>query len=286
MLLIIGQDSMLGGAIAATATSRGIPWVGTSRRVGARWHLDLDEPAVRWTLPDEIKAAIICAAQTGLAACENDPVGTRSINVTATCTLADILTSRGSRVTFLSSNKVFNANDGAPEEDAVPAPDNDYGHQKLSVEHYLKECCPDSQIVRLTKVVSPLSPIFSAWANSLSLGDAISAYVDFYLSPLAINSAASAITQISSCPHSGVFHLSSSDSISYLDAARWMAARVGASPDLVQPSNAPTPNSPESCRLSYVRTQQLIGFTPSSSLQNLSDMHELIDEPTTKTREV
>ena len=282
MILIVGGTSLIGKALVEQAASEGLACASTTRRPGAEQKcsverasrllfLDLNDSPDVWQIPSGTKHAILCAATTGLAACEHDPVGTRATNVTATIELADRLVAKGVIVTFLSSNHVFGPDTSAPAEDSEPSPTSEYGRQKLAVERHLLEKIPGSQIIRLTKVISPTFPLFARWAAALASGHPIGAYSDLYFSPIALDATSTMILKIASSPHSGIFHLSAVDSISYLEAARWLAVCVGAEPSLVEsqpsprsPFTLPSP-TPDSCRLSCERAWRLIGYEPPSS---------------------
>jgi len=270
MLLIIGGDSMIGRSLLSEASREGLACSFTSRRPGSKYFLDLSDPLETWQLPPNVKNAVFCASMTGLAACGENPEKSCAVNVTATLALADLLASRGTRIVFLSSNQVFGPDASVPSEEDLPAPTTEYGRQKQAVEQHFLENISGSQIIRLTKVVSPALPLFAKWAATLADQRPITAYTNLHFSPIAIDATAAMILKISNSSHSGIFHLSASDAISYLDAARWIAARIDAAPALVQSAPTPTLSTPDSCRLKCERTQHLIGFSPLSSLQTLT----------------
>ena len=137
-LLIVGMDSLVGSCLGVEASRLGIPWTGTSRRTGSRWRLDLSESHLKWQIPESSKSvAILCAAVTGIEECESDPQGTASINTTATIALADKLADEGAALVFISSSRVFPSWLDNPSETTPPAPNTEYGRQKLAVEKHL-----------------------------------------------------------------------------------------------------------------------------------------------------
>lgn len=258
MLLIVGQDSLIGNALLREAASRGVPHAGTSRRPGAAYHLDLARPQSEWHLPDAVTSAVICAGIPGIAHCEKNPEATRRINVDATISLADLLASKGAHVTFLSSNQVFAPDAEAPDEDHPVNPVTEYGRQKAAVEEHLRARIPCSCVVRLTKVVSPALPLFAGWTESLRRGERIQAFEELFFSPLAPQPVAAIVTALASARQTGTFHLSPNDSISYCQAALWISNQAGADPALVEPTNAPNPNTPASCRLTSLHSHPSI----------------------------
>ncbi|MFZ4599166.1 MAG: SDR family oxidoreductase [Terrimicrobiaceae bacterium] len=269
MILIVGGTSRIGRALSDRARAAGLAFQATSRDPSSACFLNLVSPPELWRIPANVESAILCASITGLDACERDPSGTFAVNVTATIALARKLSSEGSRVSFLSSSQVFAPNGITPSEDDTPGPVTEYGRQKLEVERYLLDSVAGSKIIRLTKVIFAGLPIFSQWTARFAQNQTAVAYADLYFSPIALEQTAAGILEIASSAHAGIFHLSASDSISYLDAAIWMAARLGANPALIESRPCPAPNSPHSCRLNCDRATNLFGYRLSSSTDHL-----------------
>jgi dTDP-4-dehydrorhamnose reductase len=278
MILVVGATGMIGGAVLALATQSRTACAATTRRSGSQYFLDLGEPPTSWRLPRSVDVAVFCASMTGLASCEDDPAKSRALNVSATSTLADLFAARGTRIVFLSSNQVFGPNASAPSENDHPDPTNEYGRQKLAVEKHLLNNIPGSQVIRLTKVISPALPLFAKWQAEITKGRPITAYSKLHFSPISLETTASMILKIANSAHTGIFHLSASDSISYLDAAKWLAKQVGADPSLVKNVPGPTSNTTDSCRLSCMRTRQLSGFVDIASETTLAETFQNLDK--------
>ena len=271
MILVVGGTGMIGRALMRHASLMRLPCSHTSRNRNVGHSLDLTDPPEKWQIPSSVENAIICASITGIATCESNPEMTREINVRATKELIRRLSDIGATVTFLSSNLVFPHDAIAPSESSTPNPASEYGRQKLAIEEFLLSSFPSSRIVRPTKVVSPSMPLFLKWIASLGHGESIEAFLDLHFSPIALPSLANWVVKIARGKDSGVFHLSAADSISYAEAARWIAHRSAASESLLTFHSAPVPNNPNTCRLSCDRTTLLTGFRPVSSLQNLEE---------------
>ena len=271
MILVVGGTSLIGEALIHRARDQGQEISYTSKRSGTINHLDLSEKPEKWKIPPNVHTAILCAAVTGIANCENSPEATRAINVHATQELARLLADLGARVIFLSSNLVFPPDASAPSESCTPAPATEYGRQKLAVEEFLLCKIPDSQIIRPTKVVSPSLPLFSKWKHAILAQQPFEAFADLYLSPISLKAVAEWILKIALGKDHGIFHLSASDSISYAEAGKWLLTRLGADASLLVPTHAPNQNTPDSCRLNCSRTSALTGFQPIGSFQNLEE---------------
>jgi len=271
-LLIVGMDGLVGSSLGLEATRLGIPWNGTSRRHGAPCHLDLAEPHAKWQIPTSFKSiAILCAAVTGMEACESDPQGAALINTTATIALADKLADEGAALVFISSSRVFPSWLDSPSETTPPAPSTEYGRQKLAVENHLLRRHPTAKIIRLTKIISSDLPLFKNWIDFLNANQPIHPFQDLFLSPIALNSTSRAILDIARGNASGIFHISASDAISYHQAAMHIAHRRGLDSAFVETANAPQPNTRSSAILSCNRTIEVTGFRPLSAIENLDE---------------
>ena len=109
--LVVGSDSLIGGALIAHLLRAGERVVGTTRRHEAvdesHLFLDLSQDLAKWWCPLPIAVAVVCAGVTSLDACRRDPVATAHINVQGVSALVKNLVARGSFVIYLGTNQVF-----------------------------------------------------------------------------------------------------------------------------------------------------------------------------------
>lgn len=273
MLLIIGKESLIGSAISQIAEEKDISWVGTSRRPGEQWFLDLSMPPASWQIPLQTTTAIICAARTKLSDCEANPEESRAINVTATVELARRLTAQGCRVVFLSTNQVFGPNLSVPPDESTPvSPANEYGRQKAEAEAAILALSPKNIVIRLTKVIHNTANLFQDWLRKFSKNEPISAYDNLWLAPVSLALAANTILQICLSEKAGVFHISSSDAIAYKDLAKILASIQGVDTNSVQSMRAPVPNSASSSALACRGTLKAIGFYSPFSRDTINEV--------------
>ena len=271
MLLIIGIDSLLGTALARSANLYGMPWQGTSRRMGCKWRLDLSESPEKWQLPHDSKTAIICAGITKISLCENNPESTRLVNVDATYELASRLNANGCRVALLSSTQVFDPHLSAPpDESSVPSPFNQYGRQKVQLEREILSLAPENLVIRLTKVVHGNMPLVQGWKQRWGRGEPVDAYLDYYLAPISQDFFASSTMDILEAETGGVFHLGPMDVISYYEFAKWIAGFWNISVELVNPAHSPSPHSPQSAMLDCRHSARSIGLSIPTAHESLS----------------
>ncbi len=242
---------MIGSALAREAESRGIPCQGTSRRPGARWHLDLAAPPESWQIPENATTAILCAARTRLADCEAHPEETHAINVTATVALARLLNSRGTRVVFISTNQVFPPDlPYAPDESTPVAPVTAYGRQKAAAEKAILELSPKNAVIRLTKVISPDHGLLAEWKKMITVGEPILAHSNLKISPIPLQKTTREILNIALSDREGIFHLGGNRVVSYFDLAKQFFPSHSTS--LIQETTAINSLSPPALRSSKV----------------------------------
>ncbi len=240
MFLIVGGDSEVGKAAAPVLRRHDRTLVTTRRAdVGADdcITLDLAGDLTNWEPPAGVTAACICAAVARLADCENDPARSARVNVTGTLALAERLLARDVFVLFLSTNQVFDGATPHVRADAPMAPVSEYGQQKARTEAALRVHMARGApvaILRLSKVVSAQSKPLSDWMAALAAGKTIHppAFRDMTFAPTPIDTVARAIATLMSEQASGVFQLTGPRDVTYADAARFIAERLGADPSL------------------------------------------------------
>lgn len=240
MILLVGGDSSIGGALKALCSRRGIPFVATSRRpIDRGIFLDLkDDPQV-WRLPQDTDTAIICAAATNVRHCEENPSATRFVNVQQTIALSRRLHEQGQFIVFLSSNLVFSPGKTPAPEEAAPDPITQYGRQKAEVETFLRSLGSGAAIVRLTKVVSPELPLFREWVRALRSNQTIHPYSDLAMQPIPVDFVAREILHIAMGRLSGIHHISGAGEMTYAGAAGLIGREIGSDPKLCAPVPAP-----------------------------------------------
>ncbi len=238
-VFIIGADGLIGSSLARCAAKNKIAWVGTSRNPktehGNILHLDLLDADEIHRLAVRPRITYLCAAQTDIRTCEDDPAGTRLLNVTRTLELARHLHAAGSEIVFLSSNLVFDGIEDRPIPSTPYSPVTEYGRQKSETEKSLLESVPRAAIVRLTKVVHPRFSIFQEWLRDLKNGQPIHPFSDMVFSPIDLDWVVQELEFQRNAFSPGIFHLTGDRDVSYAWAADLLAKCSGFDPGLVQP---------------------------------------------------
>ena len=239
--LVIGADGFVGSALTEALMSSGASVMTTTRRKErtrpASILLDLNHvEAFRNVVPAAV-VAYICAAITSMKACEEDPSGTASINLTGTANLGHLLHAAGTFVILPSSNAVFDGSRPFLSPRTPDSPVTEYGRQKAGIERQLLSMGRAS-VVRFTKVVSGDLPLFREWMLSLKQGRPIYPLSDLLFAPVTLQFAVSVLEWAGRSRQEGIFHVSGEEDVSYGEFARRLASRMGADAGLVRPRSA------------------------------------------------
>lgn len=233
-LLIVGARGTLGRAFEIVCARRGI---GT--RAVPRATLDItDAPAVQAFVEAERPWAVINAAgYVNVDEAEADPERCFRENVAGPLVLAETCATHGIPLVTFSSDLVFDGLRRAPyAESDRPRPLNTYGRSKLEAEHLVRTAYPSAVIVRT-------SAFFGPWDASNFLQQALVALKDHRLF-VALDDVTVSPTYVPDLVHAcldllidgerGLWHIANDGSITWLEAARAVAALSGFDPLLVE----------------------------------------------------
>jgi dTDP-4-dehydrorhamnose reductase len=240
--LIVGSDSLLGRELMARMQQAGESVIGTTRRrdqvSGPHVYLDLSEDVERWQCDRPVGVAVLCAGATKLASCEADPAATARINVQGISALARNLAVSGTFILHLSTSSVFDGS--APRRlphDPV-SPRSEYGRQKAEAERQVLELGKLGAVVRLTKVLEPRPPLLQGWVQALRSGQPIHPFSNMVMAPIPLEFVGEVLHRLVGLRLPGVIQVSAERDVTYAEAARHIARRLGADEDLVQPITA------------------------------------------------
>jgi dTDP-4-dehydrorhamnose reductase len=242
--LVVGSGGRLGTALVRALRDAGEECIATRRRgplAPGELALDLEAPGLeleRFDPPAGIDRAFLCAAVTSEAACRAEPALSRRVNVAATAALARALVSRGIFVVLPSTDRVFDGSRPRRRPGDPPRPLGAYGAQKAEAERRVLTLGAGVAVVRLGKLVDAGLPLFQGWRRALRSGRPIAPFSDLRFSPVPLARAAEALLAVARARRAGVFQLSAEGDLSYADAARELARRLGAPAALVRPVRA------------------------------------------------
>ena len=273
---MVGGDSLVGCAVADYLGTMGYSVFVTSRRTDRiaanRITLDLANCSAFRFQPSTV---LMCASITNIAFVENAQSDSCKINVEAVIELARNLHSNGSHIIYISSVGVFGNSSALISTATHPFPANVYGRQKVDVERELLSLGVRIAVVRPTKVVSCVTPIFLEWIQRLRMGIEIKPFSDFCFCPVSLRFLAYSLGELALLRPTGIFHLSGGAQVSYAEFAIALARSMGAARSLVVPVHSAELSVPafypqrQPC-LEMLSTTSLLGVK-AQSLQSVID---------------
>ena len=244
-LLVVGATGTLGRHLLATGHRRGFDVYATSRRTTQdtrQFRLPDDDPgAFLDRLPKLPAAAFVCAAESGIDRCRQDPAS-EAINVAATHRLFSALAERGILPVFYSSDLVFSGRPGEAADsyrEGDPCrPGTAYGQQKRQAEEGLRRLGDEHLILRLSKLYSgdgdDVSPL-AQWRRALAEGQAIRCATDQWLTPTWAGDVAAVSYALLERNHRGTVHVAAPESFTRFSLAVQLAHQWGFDAGLVSP---------------------------------------------------
>lgn len=271
--IVVGVDGFLGRALAAELTRQSHQVFGTTRRRaqvadGRVSYLDLAEGP--WRVEVNAEVAFICAALTNIAECRRSPEQARRVNVVGPSNLARGLVADGITPIFMSTNAVFDCLAPLMSADRPKRPSSLYGELKSEAEDAILALSPKAVVVRLTKVLTK-SALLAGWWRSLNDNRQIEAASDHRIAPVTRQHVVASLIAIAARGSGGIYQLSASSDVSYVDLACRMAERAGKGRQLVSARPAIELGIPANEVMHYTsldgrRASELTGFATPTPL--------------------
>jgi dTDP-4-dehydrorhamnose reductase len=228
----------------------------------------MDVAAIRDLLHSLKPEAIIhCAAATNVDWCEAHPLETEEINVRASSVLAEMACDFNARLIYISTDSVFDGQQGNYSETDRPGPLNVYARSKLSGEREVAERHPSALIVRVNiygwNAQEKLS--LAEWfLRRLAEDERVPGFTDVIFCPMLVNDLAELSLQMLDRRMSGLYHVTGSERISKYEFGRCVAMAFGIDPGRVVPALAVEANlgarRPLDISLNTEKVRQAVGF--------------------------
>jgi dTDP-4-dehydrorhamnose reductase len=246
MIVITGSSGLLGACALESAVERGWEAIGLCHqhliRVPAArvFQADLtDNSALRRTLLDLRPDTILhCAAASNVDWCEDHPEEARAINVHASAVLAEISSALNARLIYISTDSVFDGNQGDYVETDVPAPVNIYANSKLAGERATLERNPSAIIARVNIYGwnAQEKESLAEWVlRRLEKGVHVSGFTDVLFTPILVNDLVPILLEMLQQELAGIYHVTGAEKISKFEFARRVAATFGFDPEGITP---------------------------------------------------
>jgi len=200
---IIGASGFIGGHLIKKYKSKYPDCIGTSfsSDVTNLLKFDLRNPNIK---PLDLertghKAVIIASYKANIPYCENEPRKAYEVNVEGILQLIKNLSQTSLKIIFLSSEYVFDGNQGKYSDNHPKAPNTAYGKHKKVIEDEIKNLTDNFLVLRLSKMYGLTKgdkTILDEAANLLNQKKEVLAASDQYFNPTFIDDLVKAIIDI------------------------------------------------------------------------------------------
>jgi dTDP-4-dehydrorhamnose reductase len=237
-LLITGASGQLGAYLLRElrgADGLVSAWSGT--HAGTLFGVRLDP--MNLAQPDQVADAfrqarpttvIHAAAISTIAGCYRNQPLAQQINEGGSALLADLATRTGARLLLVSTDLVFDGNQGWYAEDDVPRPLSAYGRTKAAAEKAVL-AAPGSAVARMSLLFGPTingRPVFfDEQVGALRQGKPVTCFRDEWRTPLSLAAAARALLKLARSDFQGTIHLGGPERLTRLEMARKLAGLLG-----------------------------------------------------------
>jgi dTDP-4-dehydrorhamnose reductase len=287
-ILITGASGLLGSKIAEIAAEKFNIYSGYNTHLaqyGEPVFLDITEPKIvkqvfKLTSPDVV---IHCAALTSVDYCERNPELAYHINVNGTKNITTYAENTDSYLIHVSTDYVFDGQNGDYKEHDQPNPINTYGKTKLESEKIIQESNIDCCIAR-TCVIYGDRPAagkenFVLWImNSLEEGKQVNIITDQIISPTYNRNLAEMLIEISHRRLRGIYHLAGASYLNRYVFSNMVAEEFNLNEELINPVTSSAMNwdaqRPKKSTLNTEKARQTLIHKPLRVEQSLKQLHD------------
>jgi dTDP-4-dehydrorhamnose reductase len=293
-ILITGSNGLLGQKIVRQLVKSGFNFIATSKGENrnpncpdtAYFSLDITNPSEIEVLlnQENISSIINTAAMTNVDACEDDEYNCRKLNVDAVGYLLAAAKSRGIFLTHVSTDFVFDGENGPYAEDAPRNPLSIYATSKRDSEDLLMNSEYDNWAILRTIIVFGQGNNLSRsnivlWGrDSLKNGTKLTIVDDQYRAPTWADDLAWACIKTSVIQQKGVFHISGPETFSIYELLCRIADYYGYDKSLISPIKSNTLNQkakrPPKTGFILDKAKEFLGYNPLTLEQSLSKLDD------------
>lgn len=244
-LLVIGASGQVGGAILRNAP-KGWELTGTysGKPKPNLLHLDVSNRNGVFEIFDRVRpeAVILSAAFTNVDLCETERERAKAVNIDGPLNVRDACIKHGSKMVYISTDYVFDGENGPYREGDEPNPLGYYAWTKLEGER-ITALVPDHLVIRTTGVYSadPESLNFVMQViKRLKAGEVMRVPNDQYGSPSLADNLAEGIIALVRLGKTGTYNVAGSDFMDRYSFALLIADIFGLNKSLIQPIDTPS----------------------------------------------
>jgi dTDP-4-dehydrorhamnose reductase len=202
--------------------------------------LDVTDPtALEAHLALGFDEVVVAAGTKDVAGCEADPARAVALNAAPVRTVLEAVRRGGlaTRVTFLSTDYVFDGARGAYRAEEAPAPRTAYGRSRWLGEQAVLEAGPPHLVVRSGGVLGRGAHFLDWLVAALASGREVRLFADCFNSPTPLQLLADLLAEVVTAPSGPerVLHLVGDRRLSRLQLGQLVARLVGADPAALVP---------------------------------------------------
>lgn len=230
--------------------------------------------------PDTI---IHTAAMTNVDTCETDQEGAEKLNVDAVEYLVDAANTVEAHFIHLSTDFIFDGEDGPYTEEAEPEPLSYYGETKLAAENMVKNQCHKWSIARTILVYGIVHDMSRSnivlWAKgALEKGQPINVVNDQVRSPTLAEDLAMGCKLIEQKEAEGIFNISGKDQMSIVEIVERVADYFNLDKSIITQVSSKTLNQaaqrPPITGFDLTKSKEVLGYNPRSFEEGIAVLME------------
>ncbi|MBO6516315.1 MAG: NAD(P)-dependent oxidoreductase [Bacteroidia bacterium] len=229
------------------------------------------------------------AAMTNVDACELDPEACERLNVESVANLVNAANKVGAHFVFVSTDFIFDGENGPYKEEDEPRPLSIYGHSKLRAEQLVRSAGGSWAIARTVLVYGLVADMSRSnivlWAReSLSKGKEINVVDDQYRSPTLAEDLALGCYLIEQQRAEGVFNISGKDQMNIYELVQRVANYFGLTMDNVSRIDSKSLNQPAKrppvTGFDLTKSRRVLGYEPHSFDEGIRIIYEQFERAT------
>ena len=201
---------------------------------------DLSAPGKLEEMLREFEPQVVlhCAALANVDACEDYPEKAYRINAEVPGELAKLCAQQDIHFVHISTDAVFDGQEGNYLESDLPNPINTYAETKLAAEHLVAAANPNALIARVNFYgysIFGKRSLGEFFVNHLAAGEPVKGFTDVIFCPLQVNDLADVLLEMIEKRLSGLYHVLSPESLSKYDFGCRIAEAFGFDTTLISP---------------------------------------------------
>jgi dTDP-4-dehydrorhamnose reductase len=203
---------------------------------------DLSRPQTSLKLIEETKPDVIlhCAAMANIDQCETRPDRAERINAEIPTELAYLTKKHGIKLLHISTDAVFDGNNGYYNENDKPNPLGVYAKTKLAGEDGVTSENPEAIIARVNFYGWSLNgkrSLSEFFFNNLSNNNPVMGFTDVYFCPLLVNDLVDVLWKMIEKNLQGIYHTVSGECLSKYEFGCRLADRFELDRNLIKPTS-------------------------------------------------